>query len=128
LIEPLLDPREGLLDLLVAVLGLRASLVDQQGGEHDEGEQLEKLRLPVLERGLRELRHEVADLSQLPMLALLIDEGLPFPDALGKPRDQEQDAERDAQPKCFQIFCRRGASRRGCSAASTRPGTPRCRP
>src|SRR4051812_19496006 len=55
LVQPPLDPREARLHLVLAVLGLVAALVDQVGRRHDHHEELEELRLPVLERPLAEV-------------------------------------------------------------------------
>src|SRR5436190_12235376 len=49
LVEAALDPLQRRLHLLLAVLGLVASLVDQVGRGDDEDQDLEELRLPVLE-------------------------------------------------------------------------------
>ncbi len=49
LIQLLLDALEGLLHPIIGVLGFRAASMDQHGGGHDEREELEELRLPVLE-------------------------------------------------------------------------------
>ncbi len=48
-VQLLLDPPERVLDAVVGVLGLGAPVVDEQRRQHDEGEELEELRLPVLQ-------------------------------------------------------------------------------
>jgi hypothetical protein len=47
------------LDPVGAVLGLRAAAIDQDGRYHGEGEQLQELRLPVLQRRLAERDPEI---------------------------------------------------------------------
>ena len=49
-IQPPLDATDGGLQPFIRILRLVAALVDEDAGEHDEGEQPEELRLPVLER------------------------------------------------------------------------------
>src|SRR4051794_40729544 len=54
-VQALFDPLEHRLHLVVAVLRLRAALVDQVGRRDDQDEDLEELRLPVLEGPLAEV-------------------------------------------------------------------------
>src|SRR6185436_2513766 len=85
------------LDALGPVLGLGAAVMDENGGHHDEREQLEELGLPVLQRRLPELHPEVRQARDLPVRRLLVDERGPFGEPLGCPADEEQDRERQAE-------------------------------
>src|SRR5690606_26292935 len=89
-----LDAPERRLQLLGAVLGLGAALVDVQRREADEREQLEELRLPVLEGRLAELGEEVAELRRRALRRLLVGVLLPLRDQVADPRREEQRDER----------------------------------
>ena len=80
-------------------LRLGAALVHVERGEDDEREQLEELRLPVLERRLGELAEEVTDAGVLAMGQLLIRVHLPLGDGVGDPRGEEQHHQPDAEPE-----------------------------
>jgi hypothetical protein len=82
--EALFDATQGRLNLLVAVFRLGAAPVDVEAGKGHEGEQLEELGLPVLERRLGELAREIAGRDALTVRVLLIGVGLPFGDGLGQ--------------------------------------------
>lgn len=73
--------------------------MDQDGGEHDEREELEELRLPVLEGGLAEFHDEPAGLDGLVVGSLLVRIRLPLGDALTDPAHEEEGAEGDAEPE-----------------------------
>src|SRR5918999_4567569 len=96
-LQPLLDPVEGPLHLVVAVSGLRALAVDQERGQHHEREQLEELRLPVLQGAGPELPEEAADQQRLLVLDLLVGPGEPLGDELADPAEEEQPGQGDAQ-------------------------------
>src|SRR4029453_12546575 len=85
------------LDAFGPVLGLGAAVVDQDGGHHDEREQLQELRLPVLQRRLPELHPEVRQVRHLAVGRLLVGERRPFGDALRGPAHEEQDREGQAE-------------------------------
>jgi hypothetical protein len=95
-------PLDGLLDPVRPVPRLGAAVLDQDRREHDEREQLEELRLPVLERGLAERDEEVAEPDGLTVRALLLDERAPLRDPLRDPTDdeegQELEREREVRP------------------------------
>jgi hypothetical protein len=73
--------------------------VDEHRGEDDEREQLEELRLPVLQRRLTELDQVVGDRGMLAVRARLLRVDTPFGEGLGDPREEEESAERDAEPE-----------------------------
>jgi len=64
-----------------------------QGGQDDEREQLQELRLQVLERGLPELGEEVSERRGAAVLELPVGEHLPLRQCLCDPRGEEHDDE-----------------------------------
>src|SRR3954449_213897 len=97
LVEPLLDPLEHRLHLLVAVLRLRAALVDQVGRGDDQEEDLEELRLPVLERPLAEVDDVATPAEHRRVLALgrLVGDVLPPAEDRVQEEAREEDREHE---------------------------------
>ncbi len=82
------------LGAIIAFLGLRGAEIEQEGKAADLPEQLQELRLPVLERVAQHLHQIRAELGRLPVGRLLLGEGEPAEHPMSHQGDEEE-AERD---------------------------------
>jgi hypothetical protein len=72
-------------------------VVDQDRGEHNEREELEELRLPILEGGLTESDDVSRERGCLTVGTDILDVGTPLGDRLADPTEKEEREERDRE-------------------------------
>src|SRR5574338_1236040 len=132
--ELLLDVQDRDAQLFLAVTRFGTAAMDQERGENHHREQLQELRLPVLERGLEpipDVPGAAEQLRGLVMAVLVGGERYPAEKRVPDPGSEEQSGEHDAQGVIANKLCHLAPSRCECCLgryARRVPTPPRERP